>query len=318
MANDVLGYRTHGGAGITNQKLGFIGLLLHAYENKRPVVLPHFRVMDQIARLHRMMEFEEVFELEPIEAVCAAHGIEIVSTKLDDLPEGYDPHFWKAHSVTHNVHQRADHPETTLLYDILAALRPRVRGSFIARALREETTRQYPGFTVCQFRIEKDWKEHCESNLNARLSSDEENYCEFESILAKIKITLPDVSAVYAVCDEKSLLLPKEHLKAIAKDYYGIALFFKSDYISQFEYGVLTELHLSLLDFEFASFADRFVGLTRSTFSSLATLEKFSRERQNVQGHYIYNLKGSRLFERTDNGCTWDPKDAIRWAQGLV
>ena len=313
VALDVLGYRTIGGGGITNQKIAFIGLLLEAYESKRPVVLPYFRVMDQVERHHRKIDFEEVFEIEAIREFCSRYGIVLTQVDFEQLPEGYDSYFWKIHHILQNAADDPEDKDRVFVLDVLRSLVPRVRTAFLTRMLRDTVAGLDPDFVVAQFRIEADSQEHCRSNLDLVVPEHEVNFLAFEDILTKIRNTLPDVKSLFVLCDEKALPVSKEEMKEKSRDYFGFHLMFKSDYLSRFEERLYTELHLSLIDFELATFSERFVGITRSTFSCLATLEKSAREGRSVRNHYIYNLPGRRLIERTDNGIYWDAASAVKW-----
>jgi hypothetical protein len=194
--------------------------------------------------------------------------------------------------------------------DLVRALRPLVRTSFLLRSLRRSLAELDRDYVVAQIRIEHDWKKHCEENLARTAPPDETNYLAFETIIGRIATTLGDVRTVFVVCDETAMPMTKEEMRALAAERHNIECVFKSDYISAFEQGLMTELHLSLLDFELATYAERFVGLSRSTFSCLATLEKYCRDGRRVRTHYIYNAPGPRLRERTDNGFYWDARQA--------
>jgi hypothetical protein len=64
--------------------------------------------------------------------------------------------------------------------------------------------------------------------------------------------------------------------------------------------------------------APNFVGLTRSTFSDMATLQKCSIQGRPVAGHYVYNIIGDQLSCRTDEGSRWDPIEAYRAASAAA
>ena len=290
--------------------MAFVGLMLEAFETKRPVVLPRIRVMDQLARIHRPLDFGAVFEQAPMLDFCARNGIAVVARDPRELPQGYDPFFWKTYHVLQRMPTDPGSPQSLYVEDLVRALRPRVRATFLLRSLRRMLAELDRDCVVAQVRIEHDWKKHCEENLGRTAPPDEENYLPFEAIVGKIAATLGDVRTVFVLCDETAMPLTKDDMRALAANRHNVECVFKSDYISDFERELMTELHLSLLDFELATYAERFVGLSRSTFSCLATLEKYCRDGRRVRDHYLYNMHGPRLRERTDNGFYWDARQA--------
>lgn len=62
--NIVCGYATHGGGGITNQKMAFIGALLGSFETGKSFVIPKFTEMDQVKNIHTPYDFEYLFDIE--------------------------------------------------------------------------------------------------------------------------------------------------------------------------------------------------------------------------------------------------------------
>lgn len=308
-ASACLGYDPVGGGGINNQKMGLMGLLLEAFENRRPVVLPRFRVMDQLTRVHRPLEFGDVYEIEPVLAFCRRHDVTIEIRDPNELPLGYDAFFWKTYAALHQLPIQPCSRQSVFLADLMRSMQPRIRSTFIAMSLRRALNELDPNHAVAQIRIELDWKQHCETNLKNTVPSSEQNYLTFNEILRKIGVSLPSVRTLYIACDEPAMPISKMEMKAVAAAHFGIDVRFKSDYISRFEEHLLNELQLSLLDFEIATHAGQFIGISRSTFSCLATLERHCREIRYVQDHYIYNTSAQGLQERTDNGCYWDANE---------
>ena len=308
-AASCLGYDPVGGGGISNQKMAFMGLLWEAFEIRRAVVLPRFRVMDQLTRAHRPLEFGDVYEAEPVLAFCERHGIAVETRDPHELPQGYDVFFWKTYAALHQLPMKPSGRQSVFLADLIRSMQPRIRSTFIATSLRRALNELDPNYAAAQIRIELDWKQHCETNLQNTVPKDEQNYLTFSAILRKLALSLPLLRTLYIACDEPAMPISKMEMKAVAAAHFGIDVRFKSDYISLFEQRLLNELHLSLLDFEVATHADQFIGISRSTFSCLATFEKHCREERYVQHHYIYNTSSEALQERTDSGCYWDAKD---------
>jgi hypothetical protein len=202
--------------------------------------------------------------------------------------------------------------QARFVVDLLRSLRPQMRSTYLRWAIGQHVAQQDPDFLVAQFRIEADWKKHCEDNLSRHCPDSEENYLTAEAILGKIRRVHDKAKLLYVVCDETGLPMPPAEMKALAKDKFDLQLTFKSDYLSVFEQAMLSRLHLWLLDFEFATFSRNFIGNSRSTFSCLATLERYCREGADVKDHTIYNAPGPSVRRRTDNGCYWSAEEATR------
>jgi hypothetical protein len=164
--------------------------------------------------------------------------------------------------------------------------------------------------TVLQLRIEADWQEHS-ANLRHKHGDAEDYELGFMQILAKVRNSLPDLRLAYVTADEKSMPAPKQAIRTICHEKFGIDLFWKSDLLPAEMIEPLTPLDLSLIDFEIAKASPRFIGLTTSTFSNLLCLEKFAATRKRVRGHYIYNYPGDTLMERQDNGCGGNAQGAL-------
>jgi hypothetical protein len=155
---------------------------------------------------------------------------------------------------------------------------------------------------VAQFRIEADWDRHCETTLDVLLTEPEDYHLTFDQIVAKIVRTLPHAKKILVLCDEAAVAIPKPRMAEICRTRFGVELFWKSDFLTEFELAKLNNLELSMIDFELALRAKHYIGLTRSTFSNAVTMTKYILTGKPVTGDYIYNNTGPRLARRTDNG----------------
>ena len=158
--------------------------------------------------------------------------------------------------------------------------------------------------TVIQMRIEKDWRLFSAITLGPTVGKEEDYLPHFREIMGKVRNTFDGrVSVAYIVCDEAALIDDLDEIRSVARSEFGIDLFWKSDILGQSFLASQNTLNLSLIDFEMALQAQYFVGLTRSTFSNMATFQRYANTRENVRSHYIYNGVGPFLKLRIDNGA---------------
>jgi hypothetical protein len=194
--------------------------------------------------------------------------------------------------------------------DFLCSLVPLARDSYLLAKLAGDVFGHFGIATVAQFRIEADWRHYAEKELRPHCEGLEDYLPPFERIVKKIVNTLPDATRIYVACDEAALPVPTTVMREACRSRFGVELVWKSDLLTPFEKALPTPLELSLLDFEMALRAPRFVGITRSSFSNMVTFEKYSLTGRPVEEHYIYNTDSDRLALRVDNGACDNPRRA--------
>ena len=290
--------------GITNQKLALLGLFLRALDLRcRKIILPDMLIFDQVTRHHIPVAIGSIFDLSSLHAFALRAGVEI----LDRAPYG---DWWEWDYVAYAHRQIAifklegQLTPDSIVCDFFRSLRPLVCDSDELRHLKESvfSTRQVA--IVAQLRIEKDWTGYISNILSNIIGNSEQNLLPVDAIIGKIKTSISaPTSDIYVVSDEAGLPIPKEEIRDLVKNNFGIDLHWKSDFLSDSSLRNLSLLDLSLMDFEVAIESKIFVGLSRSTFSSAVSLEKYSRTRSDVKQHYIYNADGITLAERDDNGA---------------
>jgi len=244
---------------------------------------------------------------------AARHDIEI----LDSTPGGATESDWDYFHYGNN-----DIPRAALLSelgpdsfacDFFRALVPAPRLSDLAAHLAATTFGQRSIRLALQLRVERDWEYHAAVRLPPTVTdSAEQNGLSFREIIAKVATTLPaEAASIYVICDEAALPVSKHDIRLAIQREFGIDLVWKSDLLDVAELDGLSLLDRSILDFEMAVAADVFVGLSRSTFSNMAALEKYARTRAPVDRHYLYNLSGPDLCLRRDNGAFQIPALAV-------
>lgn len=332
LATEALSYRYNGG-GLNNQKLALFGLFLKAWrDGPRRVILPDLRLFDhRLSDLsnYGLITFNEALQRGPLRAFAARHGIEIL-----DLPPQGDEGGWDYFHEAMNYIPRAallgDLTPESFVCDFFRSLVPAVEHAGLAQRVIDAAFSRQGIRLALQLRIETDWADHVAHRLGPAIAVVEDNGPTFPEIVRKICNTAPvnGRPGIYVVCDEAALPVPKEGIRGAIRREFGIDLFWKSDLIAQDELAKLSLLDLSMLDFELCLAAELFVGLTRSTFSNMVALEKYSRTEARVERHYIYNMLGSRLALRTDNGAfevpelaaaadPWDQAHSFHLAQAF-
>jgi len=303
-----LGYSDQGG-GINNQKFALLGLFVTVWRTgPKQIVLPDVTDYDVSLPAKPQVPFGQVFDIEAIQRFAASHGIEILPRHHRVDGRSWDYMNAGAAWVANNAHQG------TLTADDVGCeffrhLVPLIGASSILRDLARRVFTDMGIQVVLQLRIEQDWARHAREELRPLLGATEDYAPSFETILRKVKASLPAWKhGIYAACDENDLPLDKETIRALARRQVGIELLWKSDLLARAR---LSALSRSLLDFEMALRAPVFVGLTRSSFSNLAAFETFCRTRAPAPAHYIYDTKSLLLQQRRDNGAGRSPREAI-------
>ncbi len=304
---DAIGYHVLP-AGLTNQKLALLGLFLTARETGQPIVLPEMWLMDVARGKAGTAPIGEILDTEALRGVARSYGITVLdSGPRVSMHESW-PYFGKGWQATIH-HPVADVATATegFIADFMRALVPVGRSSFLVRHLLPAVYDRQGPVIAAHFRIEADWHHHSAKDLGPRLAGTEDYCIPYEQILDKIKATLPGTRTIYVVCDEPTLLVPKQLMQEHAANQYGFELIWKSDILTGFELRAFNPLDLSIIDFEIVSAAECFVGMSRSTFSNMVTFDRFCRTGRHVDNHYVYNLLGGALGRRTDDGRSPSP-----------
>lgn len=303
LPDNTLGYSYNMG-GLNNQKLALFGLFLKAHrEGPRQIVLPDFLVYDMVSYNHIPVPLDQALRLDPLRDFAARHGIEI----LDISPrgdKGGGVYFHYGNNYIPHAALLNELAPDSFTCDFFRSLVPAIQGSDLLHRVADATFGQRGIRLVAQLRIERDWIHHTAYRLKPTVGDTEHNLPSFMDIITKISNTLPDDAAdIYVVCDEAALPVAKDEIRTVVKQEFNINLFWKSDFLAEDEFNGLSPMDLSILDFEMALAAEGFVGLTRSTFSNMVTLERYARTRAPVERHYVYNMHGPYLALRTDNGA---------------
>lgn len=281
-------------AGITNQKLALIGLVMSAKAAGRPVLLPRFTAYAAGQSEHGSHPFDEVFGLGAFSAACDGYGVAIGSGQG---AECISPHaaFELACGEIAETRRSGNLARFNGLCRLLGALVP--SGAVMEKVDAAHRALLARGVAIaCQLRIERDWQSHSESRTDP-VQVSEHFAIGHREILAKVAHTLGRGIAIYATCDERALSTSKTGIAADARTAADIELIFQSDVMEDAD----DALHRSLFDFELALRLGTYVGNTRSSFFNGAALTAHGR---GIGGaFYVYNSPAPHLKLRTDDGA---------------
>ena len=303
-APGVLAYLYNHG-GINNQKMALAGLLLKGIKSGNPVNLPFIYNRDQRTEEEYVIRLNDVFEVDRILEVAERHGVVV----LTEQPCG-ERNGWDYFGEFSDALVQAPNPQALdVILDVVASLKPRIVSS--AGFIRMDAfVRQSLGIDiVVQLRIEADWRGHS-AEIRKLAGEPEGCYLDYLHIMSKVAKTFAGIRRVYVTADENSMPWSKHEIRKACYDTFGIELLWKTDLLPAATVEDLTPLDLSLIDYEVARRAPRFVGLSRSSFSNMLGVEMLAATREPVRGHYVYDGPGDVLIERRDNGFTSCPARA--------
>lgn len=308
----VLGYNPMQGNGINNQKIALIGLFLAAYETGASVVLPKLTLMDQTNNIYRPIPFGSIFEEARLRVFAKKWSISLTDAVPTEVLDGAH-YFWKCmHYFESDTLPPPDLRTHTFILDFIASLRPHIRRSAALEILKDLVFKKHKIELAAQFRIERDWERHCRESLSIHLRGPEDYWQTYEQIVSKILRTMPEIRSIFVICDEPACPIPKETMRDICRRNFDVELFWKSDFQNTFDDFQFSSVEYSLIDFEIGLAAKLFVGITRSTFSSMISIEKHCAQRKPIASDFVYNKVGEAVARRTDNGFLSDPNTATQ------
>ena len=301
--------------GLNNQKLALLGLFLRACSSGQPLALPSFYNLDHAGGARDVVPFGTVYDRDRFVSMLETFGVEVVAADPAPGSRGWEFFGLGAEHIALEVAAHRIGPDSPTCV-FFRSLVPVLRNDPRTAPLRYWLRAREPESTVVQMRIETDWQLFSAITLKPTVGSTEDYLPHFGEIIAKVVNTFGfDLGEVYVVCDEASLPVPREEIRRVSREVFGVSLRWKSDLLLPHFLEGLSVIERSILDFDMALSADRFVGLTRSTFSNLATFERYCMTGAPVRRHYIYNIPGPKVLERHDNGAYAFADAAVRLAE---
>ncbi len=310
-----LGYAFNDG-GLNNQKLALLGLVLEARRTGRPMALPALYNLDQAGGDSGPVPFWSAYRRDAFMPMLERLGIGLAESLPDPDARGWD--FFDIggqHLAAEMLQGRLTPAAPACAF--FRALVPVLRARPEAAALRDWLRRGEAPRLVVQMRIEADWRFFSAVTLDPLVGAAEDYLPGHSGIVRKVVNTFGMAPGgipgeIYVVCDEAALPVPRDEIRRACLDAHGVALRWKSDLLEPALLARLSVLERSILDFDMALHAERFVGLTRSSFSNLAAFERYCMTGAPVRGHYAYNVPGPLVVERRDQGAYAVARDAVR------
>ncbi|MCB8877057.1 O-fucosyltransferase family protein [Acidisoma silvae] len=288
--------------GLNNQKMALLGLFHKAKELGAGVILPDLSIFNPASGIHGQTSLDSVFPVEPLYRFARAYRIPILDDRQIETISAFEC-FTRGGSLVGAAGAKGMVALDEFSGHFFSGLQPRLAEAPVLQYLKHEVFRKRQVKVVVQLRIEKDWTAHFERAQQSNHDFGEDNTLNFNEIFSKITKSMPDLGGVlYVVCDETNLPVSKDEIREAVLQRHGISILWKSDVLTTSDINALSLLEQSVIDFEMALEAPCFIGMSRSTFSNMAGLEKFYRRRSALQHHFIYNLRGEQLGRRYDNG----------------
>jgi hypothetical protein len=290
-------------AGLTNQKLALVGLALEGIRQSRPIILPLLTDFYAGRPEHPFVSLASVFDEERFKERAEAVGLHIVSDALEAEPlNGWDCFRSTTHKFARLRRSNELHPQAVPCA-LLEALSPSRRVADVASGAA--LSLQSRGVKViCQLRIENDWQAYAKKTLLERVGNTEDCPLTATEILQKLKNSI-DIghTPVYITCNEDDLSIKKSKIASEVQDKLGYSLLWKKDILEGSDISEWSYLEKAALDFEIAINGPYFVGTTRSTFFNIAALTCFCLGKPEDTRFLAYNVRGSDVIERTDQGA---------------
>ncbi|WP_435171402.1 hypothetical protein [Falsirhodobacter sp. 1013] len=307
MAKDIYGI-TPIVSGLNNQRIALLGLIGIAHLEGAKVSLPKTLVdytplpQDQTPKEHPTLPFDAVFDEAHLRQGLQAYDIFSDEAATEILP--HDDCFRIGSEYLSAL--AGSHGDAQIVADFLKFCRAAPELRDVAKKALALAGDQPP--LMLQLRIERDWRDYLLRRPHR--SDDGETTVDPRRIFGKIGNTpaLADHRLVLACCDEGDLLQTRDELKKDAADF-ELNLVFKSEIEEQLELPT-SRLQRSAIDFEMCLMSDRYVGLTRSSFSNMVCLLKSLQMSPDIPEHYIYNSKSREVVRRWDMGLRTGPAEA--------
>lgn len=308
--SNAIGYDFNDG-GINNQKLALLGLVVVSHEQNKPLYLPKIYSKDQSDAASSLHPFEEIFDDRIFHSFLSRWNIE----RVPFIERSYDDRIarggWKFFDAGAWHLSASQNPASSgLVADFFRSLTPLITRTSEFTRLCTSIFDVENITIVNQLRIEEDWRIHCQYNLDPTIHDPEDYNITASEIVLKTRDTL-STSKIFASCDERYIHISRSDLAKEILDQTGVQVLFKSDFLESTITQKMRPIDTSLLDFELAKVARKFVGMSRSTFANLATFERYCMRYSDLGDDFIYNVIGKKLGRRTDLGRKVNPLEVI-------
>lgn len=295
--------------GLNNQRLALLGLVGQAYLEGAKVALPEhlpdFTPLPEHLRASTpQIAFDEVFDLGHLRDGLAEHDI-LTEAPASEFLVARDCFGWGNAFLRQLTF--ADIPDGRIVSDFLRHCRAAEPLRDLSRQALELLGDRPP--LALQLRIERDWQKYLARTPG--LGEREESTTDARRIFAKIANApeLRDERRILACCDEDDLSQDRAELKRQAAGF-GLDLVFKSEIERDLDLPA-SRIQRSSIDFGICLLVDRYVGLTRSSFSNMACTLRALETAPRHPEHYVYNAPGDSVLRRWDRGLNIDPTTSV-------
>lgn len=292
-------------SGLNNQKISLLGYALIALRTNNKLILPTSIFDFTPGKMNQLIHINKVFNIRIIENILDKYNLKnnLEVTKI--IENNPSDMFRLGATALAKLDQNAIENEKGFIEDFLKSFKPNDAIQVTIKKIISDLKIT----TSLQLRIEKDWINYLKkrNSLNNLMPHEEIPLCA-ESIFEKIRGTeaLCNLKKIYICCDEDDLSKDINEVKAKA-NMFDMELIFKENILKLGIQLPESRLIRSVIDFEIALESQSFIGLSRSTFSNLVCFcRNYSRD--DKADHYIYNIKGSMLGLRLDDGCLLNPQ----------
>lgn len=288
-------------AGMTNQKLAVLGLLIEAKSMAVPIVLPALSEFNGTQSPQISRDFSTVFDLPYFIEALKTVGIEV--TNDNKYCTFLDPsRCFSLGSARFSQEQSlGEMVDDSLFCRLLSSFRPvdaiRTKVRNVTEFLQIRSTS-----VGCQLRIERDWTRYIEKTLKPRLGFTEDYDLSYIGIIRKLhRFYGNSIESIYITCNEQDIDTKKSEINSNALEKFGYKLLWKSDAIPHEGRNIVSSLDNSLIDFEVCCSLAHYSGTSRSTFFNIAAATCYARGLE--RNFFLYNTLDNSIVIRRDNGA---------------
>ncbi len=281
-------------SGLNNQRIGVIGLIIHAARHGGKASLP-LETVDFAPLIGRTPEdfgrlaFEDVYDLSILNA--GRVGGYLTTDEPKDVV-GLDTCFAQGQTILNEAISQSTSAHT-LAKEALLAIQP---ASIIREHAANIVAWLPPGTMGLQLRIERDWHEYLMKKFGRTEIEDTEPFItvDAQKIAAKVARSGISTDSLWLCCDEADLI---DSLDDIRADFrrHGFKVFFKSDLPEELQFPE-KRLKRAFLEYAVCQRLAGYIGLSISTFTQSLWME--SMWGGKGKSHYIYNSPGPTLLAR--------------------
>lgn len=293
--------------GLNNQKMILLALIIESIETNKKIRLPEFVnyvnkktikgfkkniYYNSVFPFKKKVDLFKVFDRNSFSFFLKKYNVDIEEDNQEIICQS-EIFFFKGSEIINNTINNSSYIYRELTIDFFKHLIPSV---YMKNKIDFFTEQSLPYEAVCQLRIEDDWPLEVEDSWAERKEKITTSQIDrSRTIFKKIKNTLPEIRKIYVTYDKNGLQCTFEEIASMAKNEFAFELKEKK-YLSNKIENPNGVLEASIIDFEIAVSAKKYIGTNTSSFSSLSALTVFCRNAENRSQRYLYNIEGANLI----------------------